>query len=189
MGRAKLPPPYPSRRMSSLERSDRFVELVVDHQRRLYTYILTLLPDPDRACDVLQQTNLVLWRDAERFNEGTNFYAWACRVAYFQVLDHRDRARRDRLRFSQELLEQLTREVDADAAGEPDRLAAMRQCVEKLPVDQRDLLGRRYRESESVSAIAASTGRTDASVANCLYRIRVSLMHCIERRISAEVNS
>lgn len=175
--------------MASVERSNRFVELVVDHQRRLYTYILTLLPDPDKACDVLQQTNLVLWRDADRFSEGTNFYAWACRVAYFQVLDYRDRLRRDRLRFSHDLLEQLTREVEADADGEGDRLAAMRQCVEKLPADQRDLLGRRYRQSESVSTIATSTGRTNASVANCLYRIRVSLMHCIERRIAAEVNS
>lgn len=175
--------------MPSLERSDRFVELVVDHQRRLYTYILTLMPEPDRACDVLQQTNLVLWRDAERFSEGTNFYAWACRVAYFQVLDYRDRMRRDRLRFSHELLEQLTREVDADADGEADRLVAMRQCVEKLPAEQRDLLGRRYRESDSVSAIAASTGKTNASVANSLYRIRVALMHCIERRIATESNS
>jgi RNA polymerase sigma-70 factor, ECF subfamily len=175
--------------MASVERSDRFVELVVDHQRRLYTYILTLLPDADKACDVLQQTNLVLWRDAERFNEGTNFYAWACRVAYFQVLDYRDRMRRDRLRFSQDLLEQLTREVERDSDSDGDRLAAMRQCVEKLPADQRELLGRRYRESESVSVIAAATGRTNASVANCLYRIRVSLMHCIERRIAAEVNT
>jgi RNA polymerase sigma-70 factor, ECF subfamily len=169
---------------SSLERSDRFVELVVSHQRRLYTYILTLLSDPDRACDVLQQTNLVLWRDAERFNEGTNFYAWASRVAYFQVLDHRDRMQRDRLRFSHDLLDQLTRELHSESDSEGARLVAMRQCVEQLPVDQRDLLGRRYRHGESVSTISASTGRTHASIANVLYRIRVTLMHCIEHRIS-----
>src|SRR5690606_2200832 len=108
---------------------------------------------------------------------------------YFQVLDYRDRIRRDRLRFSHDLLEQLTREVEADADREGDRLVAMRQCMEKLPADQRELLSRRYRNSESVSEIAASTGRTNASIANCLYRIRVSLMHCIERRVAAEVRT
>ena len=170
--------------MSTAQRSDQFVELVISHQRQLYAYILTLLPDADRACDVLQQTNLVLWRDADRFHEGTNFHAWACRVAYFQVLDYRDRMRRDRLKFSQELIDQLTREMEVDDEG--DRMVAMRQCVENLPVDHQELLGRRYHQSESVSSIAAATGRTTAAIANSLYRIRVALLHCIERRVAAE---
>jgi RNA polymerase sigma-70 factor (ECF subfamily) len=174
--------------MSTLHRSERFVELVVDHQRRLYAYILTLVPDPDVAWDVLQQTNLVLWRDAERFDENTNFYAWACRIAYFQVLNHRDRRRRDRLRFGDNLLEQLGGELQSEVAG-ADRMLAMRQCVEQLAGDQRDLLRRRYHLNESAAAIANTTGRTTAAVANRLYRIRTALMDCIQRRLSAGMES
>lgn len=173
--------------MASTHRTDTFVELVVSHQRQIYSYILTLLPDPDRACDVLQQTNLVLWRDADRYSEGTNFHAWACKVAYFQVLDFRNKMRRDRLRFSQELLEELERELQSDADDEPRRLIAMRKCVKELSGDHRDLLGRRYGRGESVPAIATTVGRSQASVANALYRIRVALLHCIERRMAAEV--
>ena len=175
--------------MPTPHRDNDFVELIVSHQRRLYAYILTLVPDADRACDVLQQTNLVLWRDADRFHAGTNFHAWACRVAYFQVLDYREQVRRDRLRFSQELLEELACELQSDADCEPNRLIAMRKCVGELPADQRDLLGHRYQRGESVSIIAASMGRTQASIANCLYRIRVALLHCIERRTAGEVDA
>jgi RNA polymerase sigma-70 factor (ECF subfamily) len=174
--------------MSTLPRSDRFVEMVVEHQRRLYAYILTLVPDPDLAWDVLQQTNLVLWRDAERFDEDSNFFAWACRIAYFQVLSHREKVRRDRLRFGEELIDQLGREIQGDVAG-ADRMAAMQKCVEQLAGDQHDLLRRRYQLNESAAAIANSTGRTTSAVANRLYRIRTALMDCIQRRLTGGIES
>jgi RNA polymerase sigma-70 factor (ECF subfamily) len=171
--------------MSAGKRSEEYVELIIAHQRRLCAYILTLLPDPNQAYDVLQQTNLVLWRDADRFDEGTNFFAWACRVAYFQVLDYRERSQRDRLRFGEGLLEMLTEEFESDGQRESDRLAAMRECVESLPANQRDLLGRRYQEDESVAAIAATSGRTAGAISAGLYRIRMALLDCIERRLVA----
>jgi RNA polymerase sigma-70 factor, ECF subfamily len=169
--------------MSSGKRPDGYVELIIEHQRRLCAYILTLLPDPNQAYDVLQQTNLVLWRDADRFNEGTNFFAWACRVAYFQVLDYRERSQRDRLRFDEGLLDLLTQEFESGVQCESDRLSAMRECVESLPANHRDLLGRRYQENESVAAIAATTGRTSGAISAGLYRIRMALLDCIERRL------
>jgi RNA polymerase sigma-70 factor, ECF subfamily len=171
--------------MQPNQRSERFVEMIIDHQRRLCAYILTLLPDPNQAYDVLQQTNLVLWRDADRFDEGTNFFAWACRVAYFQVLDYRERSQRDRLRFGDALLDMLTAEFESDGQCESDRLAAMRECVESLPAGQRDLLGRRYQEDESVANIAATTGRTSGAISAGLYRIRMALLDCIQRRLVA----
>ena len=63
-----------------------FVQLMTEHQGRLYAYVLSLLGDPDQANDVLQETNLVLWRNAGEFQMGSNFRAWAFRIAHFQVM-------------------------------------------------------------------------------------------------------
>ena len=41
---------------------ERFVTSLTDSQDLLYAYILSLFPDVDLARDVLQETNLVLWR-------------------------------------------------------------------------------------------------------------------------------
>jgi len=71
-----------------MEDSDRIREIadrLVAAQAGLYSYILTLLPWSDQANDVLQETNLVLWREAAEFSRESNFQAWACRVAYFQA--------------------------------------------------------------------------------------------------------
>ncbi len=44
----------------STDRTERYVQHLTDVQNRLYAYILMLLPNPDDAANVLQETNLVL---------------------------------------------------------------------------------------------------------------------------------
>ena len=47
--------------MSDAQRQAQTVQRITECQRRLYAYILTLLPGTQQADDVLQETNLVLW--------------------------------------------------------------------------------------------------------------------------------
>ncbi len=68
-----------------------FVGSLTGSQRKLYAFILSLVRHPADADDILQETNLVLWRKAGEFEAGTSFEAWSFRVAHFQVMDHRKR--------------------------------------------------------------------------------------------------
>lgn len=172
--------------MASLTRSESFVEQVIASQRRLYAYIITLLPDPNEASDVLQQTNMALWRDAERFIEGTSFIAWALRIAYFMVLEHREQRQRIQRRFSDVLLENLARESASLTENEDSRLIAMRKCLEELPASHKDIIRRRYVQGETVKAMAASMRQTANTMANSLYRARRMLWNCINRRLEME---
>ena len=94
------------------ERVEQFMALYSSHQRRLYLYAITLLPDSIDAEDVLQEANLVLWRKFGGFEPDTDFLAWACRVAFFEVQNFRRTAGRDRLMFNNDLVEQLAEERD-----------------------------------------------------------------------------
>src|SRR5687767_8306659 len=76
---------------------EEFVRLLSQNQRRLLLYVLTLVPRLNDAEEVVQETNLVLWRDYANFQPGTNFVAWAFKVAFFQVLAWRKKKQRDRL--------------------------------------------------------------------------------------------
>ena len=96
----------------STDRIERYVQQLTDGQNRLYAYILMLLPNHDDAADVLQETNLVLWRKSGEFVEGTEFGAWACRIAYYQVFARLRDAKRDRLVFDPQLLDQLGAEAE-----------------------------------------------------------------------------
>ncbi len=88
-------------------RNDKIVELLTGVQQLLTRYVRTLVPNRADAEEVLQETNLFIWRNADQYELGTNFTAWVCRIAYYQVLSHRKRQVRSRLHFSDALVEQL----------------------------------------------------------------------------------
>ncbi len=165
--------------------SEKFVCLLTENQNPIYAYILTLITDRARARDLLQETNLTLWKKAEDFEEGTNFLAWACRVAYFHVLAFRRKMARDRLVFDDEVLDYLAERQDERIDAVSDRQLALRRCLQKLPKKQQELVKARYEPGGSVKVIAADMNRSVGSISQTLYRIRHALMTCIEKTIAA----
>ena len=67
--------------MDSPGNREPFVRRLTECQSRLYAYVLALPADPTSANEVLGETNVTLWRKAAEFQEGSNFGAWAVRVA------------------------------------------------------------------------------------------------------------
>jgi RNA polymerase sigma-70 factor (ECF subfamily) len=167
-----------------LDQQERFVGSLIACQPRLYAYILSAVTDVNEAEDVLQETNVVLWRKAEEAGAADNFVAWACKVAYFQVLAHLQRRKRDRQVFDVELLQQL---ADESARQEiSNSRVALKGCIDKLPVPQRTLLMDRYAAGASVQDIAQRMGRPVGSISQTLYRVRAALRDCILRALGKE---
>lgn len=153
-------------------------------QPRLYAYIMTLLLDPTRSEDVLQQTNLVIWEKADEFAECDNFEARACKVAYFQALaNRRDTTReRRRLLFNPEMLENVAqRASDRLESVQGSYVAMLHDCMEKLSEWQRELLHKRYAAGATVGGLAANRGESPDATSAMLYRIRKKLLACIQR--------
>lgn len=168
---------------------DGFVRLLTENQRRISLYVLGLVPRWNDAEEILQETNLVLWRDFARFEPGTNFAAWACKVAFHQVLAWRKRQSRDRLRFSFEFLEAVSEESIAAADRLESRANYLRGCLEKLPAKNRELLRLRYAEGCSMDELARRLGRTIGALYRVLSRIRKVLHVCVNRSFALEDRS
>src|SRR5664280_323832 len=88
-------------------RREEFVRLFQRHERGLYGYILSLVPNVTEADEVSQDTNLLLWKEFNRSDSIRDFGAWARTIAYYQVLAYRKTANRERLQFDSELLDVL----------------------------------------------------------------------------------
>jgi RNA polymerase sigma-70 factor (ECF subfamily) len=167
-------------------RLESFVLELTRHQMRLRGLVRCLLFDPKSTEDVLQDTNVVLLRKAAEFSPGTDFWAWASVVAKYQVLTHAKRVGRDRLVFDDGLLAAIANDVDKIADTVDARREALSQCLRALPEPQRQLLEMRYSIDYSVPKMAAALGRPEGSIRQTLYRIRQSLMACVESRLSIE---
>ena len=159
---------------------ERFVQLFARARENLFAYIFSLLPHWSDAEDVFQQTSLVLWRKFGDFEPESNFLAWACRVAFFEVCNFHRVAGRDRLRFSDALLAQLAeqRVVSPDSASRKREL--LLDCIDKLSDDQRTLLVRTYTDETNIRQLAGELNRAPQTLYNRLNRIRRTLFDCIE---------
>jgi RNA polymerase sigma-70 factor, ECF subfamily len=157
-----------------------FVQRLADAQRGLYAYILQLLPNRTDADDVLQATNLVMWSKREEFQQGSDFAAWAGRIAYYEVLTCRKRKARDRLRFDDSLVERLSSEAGAESGRMDVVLQNLRKCMERLSQADREMLELQYADDLRPRQIAVRLGRSPGAIAQAMHRIRMSLLKCID---------
>src|SRR5438105_1175870 len=163
-----------------------FLRLFLQNERRLYAYILTLLPHRADVDDVLQEASLVMWDKFDERRPPDDFAAWGCRIAYFKVLDFYKKNQRSRVCFSQALLERIA-ETAVEHAGSlrlDERREALVGCVEKLTPRDRDLLTRRFAEGATTQSTAAQVGRSVDAVYKALAKIRQALFDCVTRTLA-----
>jgi RNA polymerase sigma-70 factor, ECF subfamily len=165
---------------------ERFVTLFAQVHDGLFAYIFALLPHWSDAQDVFQQTSLVLWRKFGRFQAETDFLAWACRIAFYEVRNFRRVASRSRLQFNDALFTQLAE----DRSVEPQRFSQRREflmeCVAKLPDEQRALLHRAYEGELTIRQLAEELHRSPQTLYNRLNLIRRTLFECIEAAVERQ---
>ncbi len=166
---------------NSEEHSESFLVLVTRAQRVLHAFILKLVPSLADADDILQQTNLVLWSKQEEFTPGTDFRAWAFRIARYQVMAYRKCKSLDRLVFRDALIDRLA----SRAEGRDDMLDIKRErladCLQKLGARYRSILASRYADGLSGRQIAEKIGIKVDAVFQALHRARQALLECINK--------
>jgi RNA polymerase sigma-70 factor, ECF subfamily len=166
------------------ERVDAFVQLLGQSQRRIFLFVMSMVPNWNEAEEIIQETNLLLWREFDHFQPGTNFAAWACQVALNQVLAWRKRQQRDRVKFSPAFLEAVAEETTAEADWLEDRSRALAYCIERLPERHRLLLRSRYNEGRTIDAIGQELGRSTDAIYRTLSRIRHALYNCVTESLT-----
>ena len=172
--------------MTEADNTEHFVQQLAEHQNRLYGYVFSLLGDHSRAADVLQETNMVLWRKIDKLQVDKPFLPWAFAIARFQVLAHKRDQKRDKLLLDAELAEAISHEVEKQAGQLDELREALRPCLETLTSGNRELVERRYLSSMSIADIAAAVDRTVSAVKAALMRSRRHLADCIQGRMAAE---
>jgi RNA polymerase sigma-70 factor (ECF subfamily) len=161
------------------------LDLFSRHQRRLFLYISALVPSPADVEEILHETNIVVWKKFDQFQPGSDFLAWAFRIAHLQVLDHRRRAARTRARFSDEVLEQVAGLAAREDEDLERRRQALQGCRGKLPDPDRALLDACYAPGATVEDVALRLGRAPTSVYRSLRRLRQILFDCVQRTLNA----
>lgn len=165
---------------NSADQSEVFVRLLKKHERRLNGYVLSLVHNWTDTDDIVQDVAVRLWQQFSDFDSTADFGAWACKIAYYQVLTHRKRMGRERMRFSDKFAQAVAEEIAAVSAEAGEDQEALLKCLEKLSLPERELL-RDYYSGISIAELTQRLGRTAAALYKNLSNLRRALRACIER--------
>jgi RNA polymerase sigma-70 factor, ECF subfamily len=170
---------------SEAESRKRLMSLMTRHQRQIFGYIFVLVPNRYDAEDLLQETSLVICEKFEEFEEGTDFVAWACQIAYWRVRYSRQKFARSKVVFNQEIVDALAQTASEMAEELDDRHVALASCLQALPTRDRDLLLVRYEPGGGVEEAARRSGRTLQTAYKALARLRKLLLDCVSDRLAS----
>ncbi len=163
---------------------DRFGDLVERYQRRLVNYLYRLLHNVDEAHDLAQEVFIKVYQALDRFDARYKFSTWIFRVAQNAGIDQ-IRKRRLKLVSIHRREEGTSESHDWDLPS-PDRGAygdlrnrergeAIREAIEGLPWEYRELILLRHFGELSYDEIAALKQMPLGTVKNKLFRGRQML--------------
>ncbi len=169
------------------ERGERFMSLYTAVQRRLYHYVISLVPDENAVDDIIQETVSFMWKKFDEFEPGTDFVAWAFCIAKYRIFDHIKQQKKKKRSFSPQTIHTLQEVIEARSdADEDHRMEALRNCLKKLSRQDRQLLVMRYEVDATLKSISQRIEQSINTIYNRLYRIRIALMNCVKKTINQD---
>ena len=165
---------------------DAWSALVGSTVRPIYRLCSSYSPSAAEAEELTQEVYLKLWENLHRYNPGSNFMAWAWRVARNLLIDAHRRCRREREAawLDSEIIDRLPSSEDPhENAEHRQRLrlvaAGLRQLTEELAelILLRDFAGLSYQEMAEAMDVPLGT------IKSRLNRARLELATAVRRRL------
>jgi RNA polymerase sigma factor (sigma-70 family) len=156
-----------------------FAALFRDHARPLLAYALRRVDRPEDAADVVAESMLVAWRRLDDVPQGDETRLWLFGVARNVIANHRRTQRRgDRL--GAKLREQLCA-FASDHAPDVARAVTVRQALDLLSDDDREILRLAAWEGLTPSELAVAMVIPAATVRSRLHRARARLRAALDQ--------
>ena len=167
--------------MSNDSRHSLFLNLYSKSQTRLYAFILMVVHSGVDADEIFQETSALLWEQFDKFEDGSNFGAWAVSIARIKVLEYIRRNKKKRTLFKSDLYQELSVLAESESSSIDHRLRALRNCFQKLDRSCRSLLSLRYQKNLSVKKIAQLKGVSVGILYRKMSKLFRTLRQCVER--------
>lgn len=177
------------------QRYHEFVALLARHDGSIRRFVRSLLPSSEFVDDVVQDTALECWKKFSDFQpqnpQGSHqeFIRWACVIARFKVLSWQRNQQRNRLIFTEGVVERLASAASDSIGQHQQQRNAVELCLQSLPQHQQQLVLSVHSPGQSVALIAAETGQSVRRLYSNLNAIRKRLLKCVQKKLAAETSN
>ncbi|MCC5935216.1 MAG: sigma-70 family RNA polymerase sigma factor [Candidatus Cyclonatronum sp.] len=160
-----------------------FAELLNRHQNKVYSYIYSMVMNPDVANDIFQETfTKVITKMDDTYNEQGKWIAWVMRIAHNATIDHIRKRKRfvDVNASADSDYDFYDRLEDKDSPDAQDDMEfgeakhSLLKHISSLPKEQREVVMLRHYHEMSFKEIAELT---NVSINTALGRMRYALIN------------
>jgi RNA polymerase sigma-70 factor (ECF subfamily) len=161
-----------------------FQEFFSAYYPRLLRYLLVVTRgQEEEAREALQSTLLRVVKHIRCFDTEAQFWGWLTVLARSAAVDEQRKRRRYDGLLARFFQNNSGPTAAADVESERELIRAVQSEIAALPMDERDLLIRKYESAESVREIAAVLGSSEKAVESRLTRVRKKLKEAVLARL------
>ena len=165
---------------------DAWSALVSTTLRPIYRLCASYAPSAAEAEELTQEVYFKLWENLHRYRPGSNFMAWAWRVARNLLIDAHRRSRRERSAawLDPEIIDRLPASDDPhEHTVHRQRLRLIATAMRQLPEELATLILMRDFSGMSYQEIAEGLDLPLGTVKSRLNRARLELATAVRRRL------
>jgi RNA polymerase sigma-70 factor (ECF subfamily) len=165
-----------------------FLTLLLKHEPSLRVYARSLVPDWGLVDEALQEASVTMWQKRGQLDSLDGFVPWARVILRFKCLRQVEKLRAQRLLLSDDVLATLADRIESvPAEAVAARGRALRECLQQLSAEHRELLLSPHSSETSVVELADRRKKTPNALYKLLGRLREKLAECIRLKIPAEI--
>jgi RNA polymerase sigma-70 factor (ECF subfamily) len=151
------------------------------HQLQVYRFVLRLVRNEAMAEDLISEVFLDVWRQAGRFEGRSQVTTWLLSIARFKALSALRRKRPEaELDDEKAAAVEDTSDDPAVTLQKKDKSALLRQCLEALSVEHREIIDLVYYHEQSVEEVARILDIPQGTVKTRMFYARKKLSEVLK---------
>lgn len=156
--------------------------LFARHHVRVYRFVLRLVRNEATAEDLISEVFLDVWRQAAKFEGRSAVSTWILSMARFKALSSLRRRTEDELDDETAGTIEDPEDDPETALAKKDKGAALRQCLEKLSAEHREIVDLVYYHEKSVAEVSSIVGIPEATVKTRMFYARKKLSELLKEQ-------
>jgi RNA polymerase sigma-70 factor (ECF subfamily) len=166
--------------------------IVERYQNMVFSLALKMLKHREESEEVSQDTFIKVYKSLSKFNGESKFSTWIYRIAYNTCLDRikKNSKYNNDVEINDITSNQIFQtESKFDSLETKERSIIVKECMDKLPEDERIIMHLFYFEELSLKEIVEIVSMTEGNVKVKLFRARKKLFSIFKESVEPEIYS
>ncbi len=166
-----------------------FAFLVENYKVMVFSLAMKMLKNREEAEEVSQDTFIKAFNNLSKFKGDSKFSTWLYKIAYRNCLDN---LKKNKEKYRTDTIDEITiNKINStdnvlEEISRKERAILMKDCLYKLPEEERTILWMFYYDELSLKEIIQITDLSESNLKVKLHRARKRLLTIVEKNIEPE---